>query len=88
MSEKNLDKNLEICFEIKTSNRFNISHTLIYRSSNYELSMDEITRASLRPLHLILDNKSLYVKIGETAEPKDDKNILRINYLRHNTRSK
>jgi len=83
MAKKNLERNIEICFVIKNSNRFNISHTLIYRSSNYELSLDEITRASLRPDNLTLDNKIAYVKTNEDAFlNENEENILKINYCR------
>jgi hypothetical protein len=78
------DKNLEICFEIKPSkpfDKFNISYALVYRSSNYDLSKDELMRASLRPEHLVLDDKFIYVKSREIAEPKDEMNILKLNYL-------
>lgn len=82
MEEEHRDKTLEIRFEINSE-----SYTLKYLSSNYELSMNEIARASLRPSHLVLDDKFTYVKSTEVAEPKDGKNILRVNYCRSNHKS-
>lgn len=87
MSKKHLDSNLEIYFNIHEFNRIIISSLLLpslrFKSSNYDLSKNEIMRASLRPNTLTLDNKRVYIKSNENAYlDKDEKNILKVNYCK------
>jgi hypothetical protein len=94
MIKDNLDKNLEIYFAIKVpmavenpSEMRDYNHIfsiLKFESSNYDLSRDEILRASLKPNQLVLDDNYIYVKSNERAYVNHGKNILKINYIRSN----
>ncbi len=73
----NLDKNLQINFIIK-----NNGSALEFDSSNYDLTLSEIARASLRPNCLVLEDDYIYLKKDEISYLESGKNILKIDYKR------
>jgi hypothetical protein len=79
MGKDNLDKNLEIHFKINNSN-----FDLEFESSNYDLSINEVIRATLRPNQLVLDDDYIYIKTNERAYVDASRNMLKINYTRSN----
>jgi len=83
MAKDNLVKLLTISFEICQSDLYSRSSqpVLKFKSSNYNLSEDEILRAKLMPDKLTLDNKIAYVKSTEDAYcNRSGENMLKVNY--------
>ncbi len=75
-------KTLEILFEVTESERNNILPVLKYLNSNQDLKRREVTRASLRPDHLVLDNNQIYVKEKDIVYlDSKERNVLKVIYF-------
>jgi hypothetical protein len=84
MGQDNLRKKLDIHFRIKDPSWFSHTPVLDFKDANYDLSKREIKKASFRPTHLVLDDRTVYFKGSESAYSKNGEDILELNYILSN----